>query len=305
MTPLFPELSDDLAAAAERAVPPRRRRLLAIIGGGLVVVAVAGGATAATGVWRPQIGDERRGHPTISATQAPPAQLRVLGVLRRPAADADRGPDVRRILRLVGRGLRGVRTDAVRLLDPAGDGASARVLVPAERAHGDDDALCLYVADGDGAGSTCFTLGTVLRGRAVLATGNPAPLTARERRANARAEARAERRVRTKRRALRARLAPLPKDPAARRRRLLDAYAAAGLNGVLVRMRTPRFTEVNYFGLVPDGVATVTRTASDATTTVAVHDNAFRIRVPRGTMARDTFTWRDADGRIVRPAPGD
>ena len=138
----------------------------------------------------------------------------------------------------------------------------------------------------------------------MLATGAPAPLTARERRANARAMARAERRVWAKRRALRARLAPLPKEPAARRRRLEDAYAAAGLNSVSVRLHQGRFTEVNYFGLVPDGVATVTRTASDATTTATVHDNAFRIRVPRGTMARNTFTWRGPDGRIVRPSPG-
>jgi hypothetical protein len=301
MSPLFPELSDGLAAAAERAARPRRRRVLPVLGSSLAVVAVAGVATAATGVWHPQVGDDRRGTPSISARPIPAELTSRLEVLRRPGTAVDRSAEVRRILKYVGRGYRGVRTDAVRLLAPGTPTMGAQILIPAERAHGIDNALCLYVVDlADGAGSTCATTADVIAGKAVLLTATPAPLTAPERRKSARAMREAVAKNKAQRRALRARLAPLPDDPGARRRKLERAYAAANLNGVRVVLPRPRFTQTTYVGLVPDGVATVTRSASDGTVTANVRNNSFTIRVPGGTMARGTFRWSATDGATIK-----
>jgi hypothetical protein len=305
MTPLFPELSDDLAAAADRAGRTRRRRVLPVIGGGLSIVALAGVATAATGVWHPQIGDERRGTPTLSATAVPAEQLRVLGVLRRPATPEDRNAEVRGVLRLVGRGYRGVRTDAVRRLAPASGTSGAQILIPAQRAHGTDDALCLYVVDpADGAGSSCFTTKAVTDGRALVVTGRPAPLTAAQQRRAMRSSRIALRENRAARRALRRSLEPLPADRRARHRLLQRAYVERNLNSIESYYPPPRFLEVNYFGLVPDGVASVTRIAKDGTATAPVRNNLFHIRVVRGTMSRSTLIWRDGRGATIKRVPG-
>lgn len=307
MTPLFPELSDDLIKAADRPARSRRRRVLPVVGGGLSIVAVAGVATAASGVWSPQVGDERRGIPTLSATSVPADQLRLLGVLRRPATGEDRNAEVRRVLRLVGRGYRGVRTDAVRRLAPPSGTSGAQILIPAQRAHGTDDALCLYVIDpADGAGSTCFTTKKIADGGAFLTTGKPAPLTASERRRVQASTRVALRKNRAARRALRRTLEPLPKDADARRRILERAYTehVPNLNGIEAYYPPPRFLEVNYFGLVPDGVSTVTRKADDGTATATVKNNLFHIRVPNGTMIRSTLTWHNSDGQTIKTIPG-
>lgn len=301
MSPLFPEVSDDLAAAAERIARPRRHRVLPVIGGSLAVVAAAGVATAATGVWRPQVGDAQRGTPSISDRPIPAELTARLEVLRRPATPADRSAEVRRVLRYVGGGYRGVRTDAVRLLAPSTPTMGARILIPAERAHGLDDALCLYVVDlVDAAGSTCATIEGALAGKAVLLSGTPAPLNTEERRQTAQAMREAHARNRAARRALRERLAPLPSDPRARRRALERAYAAANLNGVRVELPRQRFVETTYVGLVPDGVSTVTRSAPDGTHTAKVQNNTFTIRVPRGTMAPGILRWTDANGTTLK-----
>lgn len=306
MTPLFPEVSDDLMRAADRPARSRLRRVLPVLGGGLSVVAVAGVATAATGVWSPQVGDERRGTPTLSATPAPAEQRRILEVLRRPATADDRNAEARSVLRLVGRSARGVRTDAVRRLGPASGTTGAQILVPAERSDGFDDALCLYVIDPvDGAGGSCFTTTKVTDGTAVITIAKPAPYTASERRMVQRSMRTAMRKNRAARRALRRSLQPLPEDRRARRRVLERAYIERNLNGVATTEPRPRFLEVNYFGLVPDGVATVIRTADDdtATATATVKDNLFRIRVPDGTMSRSTLTWLDEQGRTIKTIP--
>lgn len=305
MTPLFPELSDDLAAAADRMGRPRRRPFLPIVGGGLSIVALAGVATAATGVWHPQIGDDRRGTPTLSATAVPAEQLKLLGVLRRPATPEDRNAEVRGVLRLVGRGYRGVRTDAVRRLAPASGSSGAQILVPAQRAHGTDDALCLHViAPADGAGSSCFTTGALTGGRAIVITALPAPLTAAQRRRVMRSSRIAMRENRAARRALRRSLEPLPADRRARRRLLEKAYLERNLNSIEPYYPPPRFLEVNYFGLVPDGVASITRVADDGTATAPVSNNLFHVRVARGTMSRSTLIWRDGRGATVKRVPG-
>jgi hypothetical protein len=234
----------------------------------------------------------------------PAAQLEHLGVLRRPATAADHGAEVRGVLRLIGPGFRGVRTDAVRLLEPGDPGnaaAGAQVLIPARRAQGIDDALCLYVVDPtDGAGGSCFTLNRILAGTATMAMAKPVPMTGAQRRRFVAAMGAARRKNRDARRAVRRALEPLPKDARARRRLLDDAYSARGLNGLQVDAVPPRYSETDYVGLVPDGVARVTRTDGDGTHSAPVDGNVFRIRVPRGDPQPGRITWLDPDGRAIR-----
>ena len=196
MTAVLPELSDDLAAAAERLAlaPPstrrkrrqRRRRFVAL--GTAALVGVGGVATAATGLWSPQIGD-RSDTPSIARDAPPQAQLDALGILRRPQTDADRGDSSEYTLRFFGY-LRGVRLDYVRLLGTEAGGAGY-VLVPAASEGASDaaklrelkaqhdgraapvplkDPLCLFARDPGGSGGRlkCASLQQVLGGRGVI-----------------------------------------------------------------------------------------------------------------------------------------
>ena len=196
MTAVLPDLSDDLAAAAERAAvtPPsatrgRRGRRARFVALGTAAILGAGGvATAATGLWNPQIGDGSDA-PSIARDAPPQAQLDALGVLRRPQADADRGENSEYTLKFFGY-LRGVRVDYVRLLGTEAGGAGY-VLVPAASEGTSDavklrdlkarregyattpspsDPLCLFGRDpsGSGGGVNCFSLKEVLDGRAVI-----------------------------------------------------------------------------------------------------------------------------------------
>jgi hypothetical protein len=130
---LMPEIHDALARAVgarpvrRRRRPSRRAGLLAV-----GVLVVSGSAVAATGGWRPILGDDDRGHPQPARATVPAAQVSALSVLRRAQTDRDRGPDVRSILRLLPRtGINGVQTDAIRLLRQREDRVT--ILVPAER----------------------------------------------------------------------------------------------------------------------------------------------------------------------------
>lgn len=148
MTAVLPDLSDDLAAAAERAAvtPPsatrgRRGRRARFVALGTAAILGAGGvATAATGLWNPQIGDGSDA-PSIARDAPPQAQLDALGVLRRPQADADRGENSEYTLKFFGN-LRGVRVDYVRLLGRRRAGRAGYVLVPAA-SEGTSDAAKL------------------------------------------------------------------------------------------------------------------------------------------------------------------
>lgn len=303
MSPLFPELSDELETTAERQVRPRRR-WLPVVGAGVAVVAIGGVATAATGVWSPQVGDESRGRPTVSASPVPKVQLDRLAVLRRSQTDADRSPEVRRVLRLVGRSYRGVRTGSMRLVGTADSGAPSRstILIPAERAEGIDDALCLYVTDRDGAGATCYSTRQILTGRFTSSTVREKPPTAAQKAASRRATDAANRRDDARRRALRERLAPLPKDPRKRARVLEDAYAARGLNGSVYVMvgGPPKAIDTRYYGLVPDGVTRVVRTSATGRHTATVASNHYEIVIPGRDEGRGTTRWLDAEGRVLR-----
>jgi hypothetical protein len=70
---------------------------------------------------------------------------------------------------------------------------------------------------------------------------------------------------------------------------LLAGRAAAGLG-----RRT--------YGLVPDGVARLQRTAPDGTrSTVEVHENVY---IYDGLLGRDTVHWIGADGHVIKTLPG-
>ena len=106
------------------------RRTAGLLGVGLVLV--GGTAIAATAPWSPQLGDARRGHPTVATTPVPADQTAALAVLRRKQTEADRGPRVAAALRmLTPEAADGLRLDSVRLLSERGDGAS--ILVASER----------------------------------------------------------------------------------------------------------------------------------------------------------------------------
>lgn len=146
-------------------------------------------ALAATGVWRPQLGDGKTPAPKISADSPPVEQLALLGVLRRAQTEADRGVASRYALRFVGAGsITGVRTDSIRLLAQSSQDRGV-VLVPVERYErrlpGElpedlrrrvevtiDDALCIYQLDVDGAGAACYSTADVKAGRAWMMLGH-------------------------------------------------------------------------------------------------------------------------------------
>jgi len=131
---LMPEVHDALARAVAARARPRRRRHVPRRAGLLAVGAAiaTGTALAATGAWHPILGDSHRGHPQEAHTAIPGNQDAALAVLRRAQTDADRGPQVRAILRLLPRGeINGVHTDGIRLLRRRADGVT--ILVPTER----------------------------------------------------------------------------------------------------------------------------------------------------------------------------
>jgi hypothetical protein len=151
---------------ASRAERPRRRRwrsrrgaLLALAG-----LAIAVPALAQTQPWQPILGRPSL-HDTpagISPSPPPAGQLGLLGVLRRPQNDADRGPIARRMLAEVGSEYKGVRLASIRLLTSA-DGQHHALLVPSVE-HGLSpkpgryevtNDLCVQVGSGAGSGGFC------------------------------------------------------------------------------------------------------------------------------------------------------
>jgi hypothetical protein len=280
---VLPALRANVLAAATRraeaAAPARLRRRRRLRAGLLAVGAVVatGSALAATGAWNPQVGDDRRGHPTISGSAVPDDQLAHFGVLRRPATDADHGPKVQYALRyLDARSFAGVRTDSVRLLSTAGRGY---VLIPTEEATlggaaaaagaPRDDALCLFAIDKDGGGLSCWSTEQILAGRAILISATLAPLSAAERAAIQRASKEAHGK----------------------------AFAVPGVR--------PRTTGETFAGLVPDGVAAVEIGIGTGPARVSVADNFFVAHIdidPDGpAIGTPLVRWFDAAGRDITP----
>lgn len=284
---VLPELSRELSEIAERRATARRRsrRRLRMSGFTVVgVLAVGGAATATTSIWSPQVGDERRGHPTLSASAVPEAQAEHFGVLRREATAADHGKQVRYALRFLDRKFRGIRTDSVRLLHVGTPGSpvdAGQILVPTVRKDGIRDPLCLFSIDpADGGGLSCWSTEQILAGEAtngMLHEDQPK---------RGSAEAKAQRRA------------------------ILRATRAAKRRGetsvVMPPSARPKTGEGRVNGLVPDGVARVVWRRGHETQTIVVRDNYYgvssTVRV-NGPRPEATIDWLDADGKLLRSGP--
>jgi hypothetical protein len=113
--------------------------------------------------WTPVLGDDDRGHPSLSRSPVPAEQRAAYAVLRRPQSAADRSPGVRKILaRLTPGTLRGVRVDAIRRLDQRAGRTVILVSVELLRMNPRDpvddirDGLCLFTGSkGGSSGGTC------------------------------------------------------------------------------------------------------------------------------------------------------
>jgi hypothetical protein len=145
------------------------------------VVLAGGTAVAATHPWSPLLGDPRfEGPPPTVAPDTPPRdQLKALEVLRREQTPQDRSLATRGTLRYIsGSSTRGVRTDYIRQLIPAGAGTVTLVPVaswrPNPAAPPVHDALCVFYGESgsDGGARTCWTTDQVLQGNAVAELGN-------------------------------------------------------------------------------------------------------------------------------------
>lgn len=193
MSDFIAEYGERLRSAAwkrlhDRPTSRERRRRLAAIAG-LVGIAVAAPAVAASGVWRPLLGDETHQAPSASADDVPTEQQQLLGVLQRSQSEEDRGSRTGYALQSLTAGVAGVRTGGVRLLRQ-NVGGHAIVLVPVAQygleRTGDPaplrgasmrkDGLCLVATDTDrgepaGASFGCYVTDQVRAGEAVAAIG--------------------------------------------------------------------------------------------------------------------------------------
>jgi len=277
------QFSNELAAAAQRqarreTVVHRRARITGLAVAGVLML---GGVAAATTIWQPQLGGNRRGTPTASLSAPPADQLAEFGVLRRAPTAGDHGAQSTYALRFLDPSLHGVRTDYVRLLGTQANG-EAFVLVPVQSYAAQDgegpsitDALCLFSQDVDGGGLGCFSTQQILDGRAVESMGRPKPLA----------------------------IAPS------------GATVTASGRSHFQRVRGVTLTDVVYFGLVPDGVTSIKLTSDQGSVTVPVHDNFFQAPLPGGetaapdhsnTASTPTFEWLDPTGKVITTpvAPG-
>jgi hypothetical protein len=291
---LLEGVHDQLAAAAERravqrASAHRRGRVAAFAVTG--ALGLGGAAAVAQTIWAPQLGDDRRGHPTASASSPPADQLAVLGVLRRPATVADHGAQSTYALRLMNPSLVGIRTAYVRLLGTQSDGLGF-VLVPVASYGSPDgtgskpDALCLFSRDTDGGGLGCFTTSELLAGAAVMEMYEPAPASPAPAGLEAASPGAASPGA----------AGMGPASPTAGYQRVRGAVNLAGSR---------------VFGLVPDGVASVRVTNDLGSVTAAVTDNFFEAPIPYGTANpsgplqsgdQPTVEWLDRSGGEVAQA---
>lgn len=182
MTPLMPELHEALRGAAQRRARPLRRRRVPRRAGLCALLAVlAGGSALAATEWRPQLGDDHRGHPTVAVAGVPAGQVAALGILRRAQTDADRGPRVAAMLKLLVRHeAGGIHLDGVRLLAELPHGAL--MLIPMQRMGSHDpgyassirrDVLCVMdYTDRFGAGAVCGDTADLFAGRIAGAAGD-------------------------------------------------------------------------------------------------------------------------------------
>src|SRR4051794_30089378 len=190
------DLLQEQFVAASRELHARKRRRVRRRGAvcAALLVLITPPALAATGVWRPQLGDGKGPAPEIATDQPPPDQLAMLSVLRRPQTDADRGVASQYALKFVDSpSIKGVRTDSIRLLAQSEQDRGI-VLVPVARYAPQplpklpadtppevlkainrpaiDNALCLYQLDIDGGGVACRSTADIREGRAWMMLGH-------------------------------------------------------------------------------------------------------------------------------------
>lgn len=186
MTEFRDRLERELMAAHRGVLRRHRRRRL----GTAVMVATALSSTAyaAVELWRPDVGDDQRGRPTVTADAPPSRQIDMFESLRRPSSPEDRGPQVQKALQLLTPDVAGVRTDYVRMLET--DGFKA-VLIPVARFNlrhnvtprtppsllavlqPQQDGLCLFFPDDswNGGGFGCATTDWLESGRIAATSG--------------------------------------------------------------------------------------------------------------------------------------
>jgi hypothetical protein len=232
------------------------------------LLALGAVTAAATTLWNPQLGDDRRGHP-VAADSSPPAdQLERLAVLRRDATAEDHGEEVRFALSRFSPEVGAIRTDFVRLLGTY-DGGLGVVLVPAVSAKKKRDKLCLSMRDAeDGTGIGCYTTSDVLAGHALIGLIDAPPL-----------------------------------DPEAQANLQTPANVRKALETAPKLHRLPKSVlpggPMTVIGLVPDGVARVRWNSAE----VIVKNNFFTLTGPEsGTRRSDgapALEWFDSDGKPV------
>jgi hypothetical protein len=169
----------ELVAASERLAQPsatttrrprrkRSRRAVVVALAGLTISATA---IAATTPWQPLFGDPGSPQPKVTGSAPPADQFAILGVLRRPQTEDDRGSVTQQALRYFGTSTQGVYTNYIRRLR-SDEGDLPAILLPARSWNASrfrkDDVVCLFVGEGRASGGAkfCSTSAEIKRGAA-------------------------------------------------------------------------------------------------------------------------------------------
>lgn len=146
--------SRELSRARRRKV--RRRGAVCAA----LIVLITPPALAATGVWRPTLGDGEGPTPEISADAPPPEQLALFGVLRHEQTDTDRGVVL-------------VPVERYEPQNPPLPADTPPEVRKAIERPPIEDALCVYQLDStDGAGVACHSSADIQAGRAWMMLGH-------------------------------------------------------------------------------------------------------------------------------------
>lgn len=260
------------ARGSGRVRGPRRRGRHIGAGMALGIVAVSGVAYASQGLWRPSMGDDRRGRAVATDSPLPPALLERYEVLRRPQNAEDRGAGSRDALRWQSRGL--IQTNGVRRVGTGSD-RSAIVLIPMAKkraAPADADrtrSLCLWKQDPvEAGGMSCQSIDDVPAQGVMLFTVEEGKLPAVLER---------------------------------RRRKIFRETARKGGGAVRVPGELMPVGTAQVVGLVPDGVARVRVGPPGRQRIAIVNQNLYQLQISERDV-RD-IAWLGQDGRRMGPPP--
>jgi hypothetical protein len=268
------QFSADLTRAAcqraDREITLRRRvRRTGLAAAGVLTLGTA--VATATSIWQPQLGDGRRGHPTADFSSPPADELAALGILRRASTAVDRSAESTYALRLLDPSLHGVRTAYVRQLGSQPNGGGF-ILIPVQS----------YQAP-DASGSTI---------------ANALCIFARDRDGGGLGCYSMQQILEGH--AVGSLVQPGPAETA--------ATASPQPSGSHFTRERVSLTQGFTYGLVPDGVASVTITNQQGTVTVPTHENFFQASLPaaHGPDARRLRTstptaiqWKNPAGQII------